>query len=43
MAIGQAVADGYADWEMHNSGDIRVRFKTGESFLLAGEAITRLS
>ena len=39
----QLVADGFAKWDMLDNGDIRLRFKTGEMFLLTETAITRLA
>ena len=33
--FGQLVADGYAEWDMLDNGDIELRFNTGETFLLA--------
>ena len=40
--IGQLVADGFAEWEMLDNGDIRLRFNTGETFLLMETVIIRL-
>jgi hypothetical protein len=39
----QLVADGFAKWAMLDSGDIQLRFNTGETFLLTETAITRLA
>src|SRR5690349_11876882 len=33
--VGQLVADGYAEWDMLESGDVHLRCRTGETFLLA--------
>jgi hypothetical protein len=40
--IGQLVADGFAEWEMLDNGDTRLRFNTGETFLLTETVIIRL-
>lgn len=40
--IGQLVADGFAVWDMLDSGEIEVRFNSGETFLLAETTILRL-
>lgn len=41
--IGQLVADGYAEWAMLDSGEIEVRFTSGETYLLAETTILRLA
>lgn len=41
--FGQLVADGLAEWDMLANGDIRLRFPTGETFLLAKTVIVRLA
>ncbi len=41
--IGQLVADGYAEWTMLDSGEIEVRFTTGEIYLLAETTVLRLA
>lgn len=41
--IGQLVADGFAVWEMLDSGEIEVRFNSGETYLLAEATILRLA
>jgi len=41
--VGQLVADGHAEWDMLDNGDIRLRFNTGERFLLAETVIVRLA
>jgi hypothetical protein len=40
--IGQLVADGFAKWEMLDSGEIELRFDTGEIFNFGEKAIVRL-
>jgi hypothetical protein len=40
--VAQFVADGLADWDKLGNGDIRLRFNTGETFLLSKTAIIRL-
>lgn len=40
--IGQLVADGFAEWQMLESGEIDLRFSTGETFILGEKAIVRL-
>ncbi|WP_281412645.1 hypothetical protein [Rhizobium ruizarguesonis] len=40
--IGQLVADGFAVWEMLDSGEIELRFSTGETFILGEKAVVRL-
>jgi hypothetical protein len=37
------VADGYAEWQMLENGDIRLRFRTGETYLLAKTMIIRIA
>jgi hypothetical protein len=37
------VADGYAEWYMLENGDIWLRFRTGETYLLAKTMITRIA
>jgi hypothetical protein len=41
--IRRLVVDGYAEWDMLESGDIRVHFQTGETFLLARTMIIRIT
>jgi hypothetical protein len=41
--VGQLVADGLAEWDMLDNGHVELRFNTGETFLLAETAITRLA
>lgn len=41
--IGQLVADGYAEWDMLDNGEIEVRFTSGETYLLADTTILRLA
>jgi len=40
--ISQLVADGFAVWDVLDSGEIEVRFNSGETFLLAETTILRL-
>jgi hypothetical protein len=40
--IGQLVADGFAEWDMLDNGNIQLRFNTGERFLLAETVIVNL-
>jgi hypothetical protein len=40
--IGQLVSDGYAEWSLLDSGDVELRFLSGEIFLLADTSITRI-
>ena len=37
------VADGYAQWHMLEDGDIRLSFRTGETYLLAKTTIIRIA
>jgi len=37
------VAGGYAEWAMHDNGEVEVRFTSGETYLLAGTTILRLA
>jgi len=39
----QLVADGYGEWHMLERGDIELRFRTGETYLLAKTTITRIA
>lgn len=41
--IGQLVADGYAEWGLHENGEVEVRFTSGEAYLLADTTILRLA
>lgn len=41
--IGQLVADGFAEWEELKSGEIELRFHTGEIYILTATAIVRLA
>ncbi len=41
--IGQLVADGYAEWAVLDSGEVEVRFTSGETYLLAEATILRLA
>jgi hypothetical protein len=41
--IGQLVADGFAAWELHDNGDVEVRFTSGETYLLAEATILRIA
>jgi hypothetical protein len=40
--LGQLVADGLAQWDVLDNGEIQLRFNTGETFLLAETEIIRL-
>jgi hypothetical protein len=35
------VADGHAEWDRRENGDIHLRLRSGETFLLADATITR--
>ena len=37
--VSQLVADGYADWDMLENGVVRLRCRTGETFLLGETTI----
>ena len=37
------VADGYAEWHMLEDGDVRLCFRTGETYLLAKTTIIRIA
>ena len=39
--VGQLVADGYAEWDLLENGDVQLRCHTGEIFLLAETMIVR--
>lgn len=41
--FNQLVVGGLAEWDMLANGDIRLRFPTGETFLLAKTVIVRLA
>ena len=41
--IGQLVADGYAEWDMLENGDVQLRCRSGEIFLLAETVIVRIA
>jgi hypothetical protein len=40
--IRRFVHDGYAEWTMLDSGDVELRFCSGEIFLLADATMTRV-
>lgn len=37
------VTDGHAEWQMLENGDIRLRFRTGDTYLLAKTTIIRIA
>jgi hypothetical protein len=41
--VGQLVAGGYAEWDMLENGDVHLRCRTGETFLLAEAVIIRIA
>ena len=41
--IGQLVAAGHAEWEMHENGSVQLRCGTGEIFLLEETMIVRVA
>jgi hypothetical protein len=41
--IGQFVINGLASWEMLDTGEVEVRFTSGETYLLAKTTILRLA
>jgi hypothetical protein len=41
--LGEFVARGQAEWDVLENGDIRLRCRTGEMFLLAETTITRIA
>jgi hypothetical protein len=41
--VRRLVADGYAECDMLENGDIRLHFQTGETFLLARTMIIRIA
>jgi hypothetical protein len=41
--VGQLVLDGYAEWDMLENGDVHLRCRTGETFLLAEAVIIRIA
>lgn len=41
--IGRFVADGFAEWNVFDNGDIQLRFNTGETFLVTKRVIVRLA
>ncbi|MGO4675514.1 hypothetical protein AB4Z40_21670 [Bosea sp. 2YAB26] len=41
--IGQLVAGGFAVWELLETGEVEVRFPSGETYLLAETTILRLA
>jgi hypothetical protein len=41
--LGQLVSDGFAEWKLLESGDIELRFQSGEIFHLADTALTRVA
>lgn len=40
--LGDFVAEGLAEWETRDTGDIELRWLTGETFLLSDRTIMRL-
>jgi hypothetical protein len=43
VAIGQLVDDGKAEWNRTATGEIELRLRTGEVFLLGEFAVTRVA
>jgi hypothetical protein len=41
--VGRFVSDGLAEWQQIESGDIRLRFHTGETFILSDTAMSRIA
>jgi hypothetical protein len=41
--IGQLVAAGHAEWEMRENGSVRLRCRTGETFLREEATIVRVA
>jgi hypothetical protein len=41
--IGKLVANGFAEWTVLETGDVRLTFNAGETFLLADTSIIRIS
>jgi hypothetical protein len=41
--VGNFVANGQAQWQMLDNGDIELRFNTGEIFLFAEKTVTRVA
>ncbi|SDR61812.1 hypothetical protein SAMN05519103_07631 [Rhizobiales bacterium GAS113] len=41
--FGELVAEGFAEWELVENGNVRFRVETGETFVLGETAITRLA
>ena len=41
--VGQLIADGFAEWDVLDNGNIQLHFNTGETFLLAETVIIRLA
>ena len=41
--VGKLVSDGHAEWHTLANGDIQLRFRTGETFLLGETMIVRLA
>jgi hypothetical protein len=35
------VRDGIAEWDLHGNGEIELRFRTGETYLLGRDVVTR--
>jgi hypothetical protein len=41
--VGQLVADGYAEWDVLSNGNVELRFRTGEIFILAEMLVVRIA
>lgn len=41
--LGQLVSDGFATWKQLDNGEVAQRFHSGEVFLLADTALTRIA
>jgi hypothetical protein len=41
--VRSLVADGHAEWDLRENGDIHLRLQTGETFLLADTTIIRIA
>ncbi|MCK9917098.1 hypothetical protein MXD81_48960 [Microbacteriaceae bacterium K1510] len=41
--VSRLVANGIAEWQQIESGDIRLRFQTGETFIFSDWAVVRIA
>jgi hypothetical protein len=41
--VGRLVADGYSEWDVLTNGDVELRYRTGEIFILRKMTVIRIA